>query len=139
MHINSLGRAETRSISIAAPPETVLQLVGDPRRLPDWAPAFALAAEPDGQDWLIHSGEGQFRIRVQVSLEHGTVDLVLPKDPSRGARMRVLHNEDGSEFVFTLVFPAGADEESITRQMTTVETELHTVRALCEAQASGLA
>lgn len=139
MHIKSLGRAETRSVSIAAPPETVLQLVGDPRRLPDWAPAFALAVDPDGQDWLIDSGEGQFRIRVRVSLEHGTVDLLRPKDPSRGARMRVLNNEDGSEFLFTLVFPAGADDETITQQMTTVEAELRTVRALCEAQASRVA
>jgi hypothetical protein len=136
MHIKSLGHAETRSISIAAPPDTVLQLVGNPRRLPDWAPAFALAVEPDGQDWLIDSGEGRFRIRMLVSLEHGTVDLLRPKDPTRGARMRVLNNEDGSEFVFTLVFPIGADEDSITRQMTTVESELRTVRDLCETQAT---
>jgi uncharacterized protein YndB with AHSA1/START domain len=139
MPTESLGHAETRSISIAAPPETVLQLVGDPRRLPDWAPAFASAVEPDGQDWLIDSGESRFRIRVQVSLEQGTVDLLRPNDPSRGARMRVLNNADGSEFVFTLVFPAGADEEFITRQMTTVEDELRAVRALCEAQAGGVA
>jgi hypothetical protein len=76
---------------------------------------------------------------VQVSPEHGTVDLLRPKDPSRGARMRVLNNEDGSAFLFTLVFPAGANEESITQQMTTVEAELRTVRALCEAQASEIA
>lgn len=139
MPFRPLGHAETRSISIGAPPETVLDLLGDPRRLPDWAPAFALAVEPDGQDWHIDSGEGQFRIRVQISLEHGTVDFLRPKDPSRGARMRVLNNEDGSEFVFTLVFPPGADEESMTRQMTTVEAELRTVRDLCEEQASGVA
>ena len=138
MPTKSLGHAETRSISVAAPPETVLQLVGDPRRLPDWAPAFALSVEPDGQDWLVDSGEGRFRIRVHVSLEHGTVDLLRPKDPSRGARMRVLNNADGSELVFTLVFPPGADEGSITRQMTIVDGELRAVRAVCEAQASGL-
>ena len=92
-----------------------------------------------GQDWLIDSGVGQLRIRVRVSLECGTVDLVHPRDPSRGAHMRVLSNEDGSEFLFTLVLPVGADDESIARQMTTVEAELRTVRDLCEAQASGVA
>jgi hypothetical protein len=139
MHTISLGRAETRSISIAAPPETVLELLGDARRLPDWAPAFALAVEPAGQDWLIDSGAGQLRIRVRVSLDYGTVDLLRPKDPTRGAHMRVLNNEDGSEFLFTLVFPVGADDESIAQQMTTVEAELRTVRDLCEAHASGVA
>jgi Polyketide cyclase / dehydrase and lipid transport len=114
MHTNPLGHAETRSISIAAPPETVLEFVSDARRLPDWAPAFA-------------------------SLEYGTVDLLRVKDPARGTRMRVLNNEDGSEFLFTLIFPAGADDESIAQQMTTVDAELRTVRDRCEAQASGVA
>ena len=133
MHTIALGRAETRTISIAAPPETVLELLGDARRLPDWAPAFSLAVEPAGEDWLIDSGAGQLRVRVRVSPEHGTVDLLRPNDPSRGARMRVLSNEDGSELLFTLVFPAAADEKSIAQQMTTVEAELRAVRDLCEA------
>jgi uncharacterized protein YndB with AHSA1/START domain len=138
MHTITLGRAETRSISIAAPPETVLELLSDARRLPDWAPAFALAVEPTGQDWLIDSGAGQFRLRVRVSPEHGTIDLLRPNDPSRGARMRVLSNEDGSEVLFTLIFPAGADNKSIAQQMTTVEAELRTVRDLCETRSTDI-
>jgi uncharacterized protein YndB with AHSA1/START domain len=139
MHTITLGRAETRTISIAAPPEIVLELLGDARRLPDWAPAFAIAVEPAGQDWLIDSGAGQLRVRVRVSLEHGTVDLLRPGDPSRGARMRVLSNEEGSELLFTLIFPVAADEASIARQMTTVEAELRAVRDLCEAKSSDIA
>ena len=135
----SLGHAETRSISIAAPPESVLELVGDARRLPDWAPAFASAVEPDGRDWLIDAGAGRFRVRVRVSPEHGTVDLLRPEDLSRGAHMRVLHNGDGSELLFTLVFPAGTEDGAIAQQMITVETELRTVRDLCEAQSRDIA
>ena len=135
MHTRSLGRAETRSISIAAPPETVLELLSDARRLPEWAPAFAAAVEPAGRDWLIDSGAGLLRIRVRASREYGTVDLLRPDDQSRGARMRVLNNQDGSEFLFTLVFPEGTDDTAITLQMATIETELRTVRDLCEAQA----
>lgn len=137
MHTGALRRAETRSISIAAPPETVLELLGDARRLPEWAPAFAVAVEPIGEDWLIDSGAGQFRIRLRVSPEHGTVDLRPPNDAGSEAHMRVVKNEDGSEFVFTLLFPAGADEAAIALQMATVDTELPTVRDLCEAQARG--
>jgi Polyketide cyclase / dehydrase and lipid transport len=102
MHTISLGRAETRSISIAAPPATALELLSDAQRLPDWAPAFARAVEPAGPDWLIDSGGSQLRIHVRVSLEYGTVDLLRPEDPGRGARMRVLPNEDGSVLLFTL-------------------------------------
>jgi Polyketide cyclase / dehydrase and lipid transport len=127
------GPVETRSISIAAPPEAVLAVVGDPCRLPDWAPGFASAVEPHGDDWLIGSGDGQFAISVRVSPEHGTVDLQPPGNTTFGARMRVLHNHAGSELVFTLVFPAGADSEAIRTQMETVEAELETVRTLVEA------
>jgi hypothetical protein len=37
------ARAETRTITIAAPPAAVLAVVGDGARLPEWAPAFATA------------------------------------------------------------------------------------------------
>ena len=50
--------------------------------------------------------------------------------------MRVLPNAAGSEFLFSLIFPAGTPEELIVQQMTTVEAELRTVRDLCEAQVS---
>ena len=135
MHMNFLGHAETRSISIAASPATVLDLLSDPRRLPDWAPAFASAVQPDGQEWIVDSGGAQLRIRVQASLDHGTVDLLRPEAPGRGARMRVLHNEHGSEFVFTLIFPVGIAKDAIGSQMAAVESELRTVRDACEARA----
>jgi hypothetical protein len=129
----TLGPVETRSISIAAPPAAVLAVVGDPYRLPDWAPVFATAVEPDGDAWLIGSGDARFAIAFRVSAEHGTVDLLRPDDESFGARMRVLHNHAGSELVFTLVFPAGVDAEAIGAQMVTVEAELETVRTLVQA------
>jgi hypothetical protein len=135
MPTNSVtGHAETRSISIAAAPQDVLAVVGDPRRLPDWAPAFASAVEPSGDHWLIGSGDAQFPIAVRVSPEHGTVDLVSTTDPTRGAFTRVVHNQGGSEYLFTLFFPDGTDEAAIRTQMETVETELETVRTLVEAR-----
>lgn len=135
MHTNTntvTGPVETRSISIAAPPEAVLAVVGDARRLPDWAPAFATAVEQEGDHWLIGSGEERFPIIVRVSDEHGTIDLLPPGNATFGARMRVLHNYEGSELVFTLVFPSGTDPEAIGAQMETVEAELETVRTLVE-------
>jgi hypothetical protein len=132
MPTTSTARAETRSISIAAPPESVLALVADPRRLPEWAPAFARAVEPDGEHWRVDGGAAPFRIAVRVSHEHGTVDLVRPGDPTVGARTRVVPIHGGSAYLFTIVFPPGVDDEAIAQQMATVETELETVRALCE-------
>ncbi len=41
-------------------------------------------------------------------------------------------NGTGSEYLFTLFFPDGTPEEAVTKQMTVVEEELRTIRALCE-------
>jgi Polyketide cyclase / dehydrase and lipid transport len=133
MKMISPGRAETRSISIAASPEAVLDVVGDARRLPEWAPRFARAVQPDGDDWLIDTGAGELRIRLRVARELGTVDILRPGGPPRGAFTRVVPNEAGSEYLFTLLFPAGTDEAAIAKQMATVEGELQTVRELSEA------
>jgi hypothetical protein len=147
MQTISTDCAETRSIAIAAPPDAVLAVVGDARRLPEWAPDFARAVRPDGgtsaaheaaggEHWIVDNGEAEFPIRLRVVAELGTVDILRPGEPPRGAFARVVPNGDGSEFLFTLAFPRDTDAAVIDAQMATVERELGTVRALSEAAAA---
>jgi hypothetical protein len=121
-------RSETRSISIPAPPDAVLDVVGDARMLPRWAPSFTTTVEPDGEHWVIDGGG---RIDLRVSRERGTVDIVSAEDPRRGAFSRVIPNATGSEYLFTLFFP-DHDEAAVARQMEIVEEELRTVRELAQ-------
>lgn len=123
------NRSETRSISIQATPETVLDVVGDARTLPRWAPNFARTIWADDGHWVIN---GDARIDVRVGYEHGTVDIVSVEDPARGAFSRVVPNGDGSEYLFTLFFGDAAGEDDVAKQMAVVEEELRAVRALCE-------
>jgi Polyketide cyclase / dehydrase and lipid transport len=132
MPTTSALRAETRSIFIAATPDAVLDLVADPRNLPRWAPDFARAVRPDAGDWLIDTGDGEARVTVRASREHGTLDLLAAAAPDRGAFTRVLPNGGGSEYLFTLLFADHVDEAAVARQMAIVEDELRAVRALCE-------
>jgi hypothetical protein len=128
-------RTETRTIAIAAPPEVVLGVVGDAERLPEWAPGFARAVRPDGERWIVDNGDAEFPIRLRVAAEFGTVDILGPAEPPRGAFARVLPSGEGSEFLFTLSFPEDTEEATVAAQMRTVEAELRTVRALSEASA----
>ena len=127
------NRAETRSISIQAPPDAVLDFVGDARTLPRWAPAFARAVRPDGEHWLVDTGAEERRIALRVSRERGTVDIVAAADPRVGVFTRVLGNGEGSEYLFTQFFADGTSEEAVARQVAVVEGELRTVRDACEA------
>ena len=126
MHTN---RSETRSISIQASPAKVLDLVGDANALPRWAPNFATSVRPENGHWLV---DDELLIDLRVDRELGTVDILRPKLLPTGAYSRVVPNGEGSEYLFTLFFPDGTAEEAITKQMTVVEEELRTIRALCE-------
>jgi hypothetical protein len=126
MHTN---RSETRQISIQAPPGAVLDVVGDARALPRWAPDFATTVEPDGDHWVVN---GELHIDLRVDRTYGTIDILRAEHPRTGAYSRVVPNGDGSEFLFTLFFPDGTDEAAVKRQMEVVEEELRTIRALCE-------
>lgn len=125
--------SQTRSIAIDAAPHTVIELLADGNRLPEWAPAFAPEVRAEEDHWLVGSGDGQFRIRIRSSTELGTVDILSVTDERSGAFGRVIPNGEGSEFLFTLQFPQGADREAIEAQMQVVEGELEAVRALAEA------
>jgi hypothetical protein len=126
----------TQTISIGAPPHVVLDLVGDPRALPTWAPNFAREVRPEGEDWIVANDAGEVRIRVRVSRELGTVDFLdagAPAGVERGAFCRVVANGRGSEFSFTQFFAPGAPDDAVQRQRDVVAAELRTVRAACEA------
>jgi hypothetical protein len=126
MHTN---RSETRQISIQAPPAAILDLVGDARALPRWAPNFATTVQPDGDHWIVN---GELHIDLRVDRTYGTIDILRVEHPQTGAYSRVVPNGEGSEFLFTLFFPDGSEDAAVTRQMEVVEEELRTIRALCE-------
>jgi hypothetical protein len=127
-----MRRSDTQTISIDAPPAAVLDLVGDPARLPAWAPAFAATIRPDGEQWLVNPGPGEFAIDVRVSRELGTVDFLaagLPAGVEVGAFSRVVANGKGSEFSFTQFLGPGDD---LDERRAVVAAELQAVRAICE-------
>ena len=127
-----LSESVTRTIAIAAPPETVLDLVGDPRNLPRWAPAVAEAkSDPrdDGDGWVVDTGSAELRRHIPVSREHGTVDYLAKPGAERGLFTRVVPNGDGSQLTFTFVLADGVDPEATAAILV---SELEAVKRLCE-------
>jgi hypothetical protein len=124
--------AETRSITIAAAPSTVLRFVADPANLPRWAPAFARAVQHRGGRWFVSGDRGEFEIVVVASAELGTFDLWPASDPRRGIRTRVIANGDGSEYVFTVLLDDATDDAARAAQVEVIGQELRTVRELVQ-------
>jgi hypothetical protein len=125
------ARAETRTLAIPAPPAAVLEVIADPLRLPEWAPAFATSVAPDGDLWRVDTGAGELVVDVCVHEEAGTVDLLRPGgDTTIGARMRAIASGEGTELLFTILFPRGVDEPAVAAQMDVVDAELATIGEL---------
>jgi uncharacterized protein YndB with AHSA1/START domain len=124
-----LSESVTQTISIEAPPEAVLDLVGDPRNLPRWAPGFARAVREDGDGWIVDTGSGELRRHIPVSRAHGTVDYLAAPGARRGLFTRVVPNGDGSQLTFTFVLADGVDPEA---QIAILRSELDAVKRLCE-------
>ena len=132
-------RAETRSITIDAPPTAVLDIVADPTTLPERAPEFARGVRADRGVWIIDTIVGEAKFVLRVAREAGTVDLLAEKQPAVGARgtfSRVLPNGPGSEYMITLFFGDAVSTEAVARQMGIVELELGRVKRMAEAAAA---
>jgi Polyketide cyclase / dehydrase and lipid transport len=126
-------RAETRSITIQAPPDAVLRFVADPFNLPRWAPGFAPSVHERDGLWFIAGDSGEREIIVTASPELGTFDLWPASDPRRGIRTRVIPNGDGSDYVFTLLLDDGIEPDALADQLRVVEQELAALRQLLQA------
>ncbi len=102
----------TQSIESRVDPRAVLALLTDPRRIPDWAPAFADAVTGDaGSGWLARKGDRSFALRVVRVPDAGTVDYLREVAPGRegGAYLRVVPRPgDGSVVVMTVPLVPGA-------------------------------
>lgn len=128
------GRGETRTLSVAAPPERVVEYLADPRHLPEWAPGFATAVDHEHDDvWRVDTGEGPRRVAVRVAAEHGVVDFVSADAPNLGLFTRAVPNLAGAELIFSLFFPEGTEPAAVDAQMAVVGEELRALREHVES------
>lgn len=123
----------TEGITIPAPPEAVLAVIGDPMQLPRWASGFAPSVRADGNEWIIE-GPRALRVRLQTTPELGIVDLIIagPDGEYRPrALFRAIPGDDGrTELAFTLALPGDLSADDEREQRAIVRMELRTLRGL---------
>lgn len=110
------SRTVTQSIESEVEPRSVVGLLVDPRRIPEWAPGFADVVDGDEQrGWRVSKDGRQFSLRVDVSWEAGTVDYLREIAPGRegGAYLRAAPRPGGgSVIVMTLPLTPGSDPDT---------------------------
>jgi len=129
-------RTNTQSIAIAAPAGHVFEFVADLEKLPKWAIGFAKEIRRDNGGWLVRNGSGdEIGIRAVTDPELGVVDFDMSPAPGVEvpAATRVLANEDGAEYVFTMFQPPGMPDEVFEQQIAELARELIVLKANVES------
>lgn len=107
----------TQSVETDAEPDIVVDLLADPRRIPEWALAFADEIIGDAeQGWQVIKDGQAFDLQAVVSRPSRTVDYLRQVAPGRtgGAYLRVLPRPSGgSVVVMTLPVTPGADPDAV--------------------------
>jgi Polyketide cyclase / dehydrase and lipid transport len=130
--MNAHRETVTSSIETDTSPELVIQVLSDPRRIPQWAPGFADRVEAgENGCWEVTKGDRTFAVEVVTFGPARTVDYVRDVTPGRkgGAFLRVLQRpRGGSVIVMTLPSPPGTSAEETA---TILDQELLLLTNLC--------
>ncbi len=129
-------RANTKSISIHAPPDKVWKFLTDLKNLPRWAVGFAKNIRNEGGRWIVTTGAGEMGVRLEMDARTGVVDFYMSPGPGveACAPSRVIANDRGSEYLFTQFRGPEMPDDVFEKNVKAVEHELTVLRALLEVE-----
>lgn len=127
-------RADTKTVSIDAPPRAIFRFLANPDNLPRWAVGFARAVREEGGQWYVRTGGGEVRLRVEADEKNGTVDFWIAAGPAGEAlaASRVLPRGTGAEYVFTQFQAPGMPDEAFAQSIKALQHELVVLKAVAE-------
>ncbi|MBN9328526.1 MAG: polyketide cyclase [Cellulomonas sp. 73-145] len=122
------------SVPVDRPPADVAAFAGDPANLPLWAGGLSSGIRREGDRWLTDSPMGVVEVAFVGPVELGILDhdVTLPDGTVAHNPLRVLHNDRGSEVVFTLYRLPGVSDEELDRDAALVAEDLGRLQALLE-------
>jgi len=129
-------RSDTQTISIDSPADKAFAFVADPSHLPRWAIGFAKAIAPDGDAWLVTTGQGQVPLRCVTDACLGVIDfhMTVTEGVEAIAHSRVLQRGEGAEYVFTQFQAPGMPNGVFDGQVQALGHELVALKALLEVE-----
>jgi hypothetical protein len=126
--ISGSAQTETQSIESVPAVATVVRLLADPTRVPQWAPAFADRVAGDARSgWQAIKDGRDFALRVVIDQAAGTVDYLREVAPGQegGACIRAVPRpRGGSVIVMTIPLLPDVDPgdtaATLTRELSAI-------------------
>jgi hypothetical protein len=129
-------KADTKTISIHATSEQVMDFLADPKNLPRWAVGFAKSVRQDGDRWIVTTGGSELGVRIVAERDHGVLDFYMSPAPGVEAlaASRVIPAGDGVEYVFTQFKTPDMPDEIFAKNVQALAQELTVLKALLEIE-----
>jgi Polyketide cyclase / dehydrase and lipid transport len=123
-------RTHTASVTIAAAPAAVLDVVADLDQLPRWAVGFARAVErgPDGAVVTTASGD-RLPVAVRADRATGVVDFDIA---GVAAYTRAVAAADETVYTFTMLQPPEMPDAAFDAQIGALDRELVVLKSIVE-------
>jgi hypothetical protein len=121
------------SVSINKPASEVYKFASNPENFPKWV-AFIESVSKQGDIWLGKSSLGDIKIKWSPLNEFGILDhhVTLPNGETVYNPMRIISNDKGSEFVFTLFWMPGRTEKEFNEDAQSVTADLKKLKEIME-------
>lgn len=127
---------EARHISqtIHRNPSDIAVFAGNPANLPQWAAGLSEGIRNDAGRWITDSPMGEVEVSFRSGIEFGILDhdVIFPDGTSVHNPLRVLHNDDVSEVVFTVYRLPNVSDEEFARDTEAVQKDLERLRDVLE-------
>lgn len=125
------------SVSISRTPKDVYEFARDPRNLPRWAAGLARSeVKREGDEWVADAPFGKVSVTFAPPNPFGVLDhdVKLESGLTVHNPMRVVANEEGSEFVFSLFRRPEMTDLQFAQDQAAVEEDLERLREILEGE-----
>ncbi len=121
------------SVSINKPATDVYQFASNPENFPKWV-AFVKTITRQGDYWIAESSLGNIRIKFPPQNDFRVIDhdVTLSNGDVITNPMRVIPNNKGCEFVFTLFRRPGVTEDDFNKDIKSVTKDLQKLKEIME-------
>ncbi|MCI4012452.1 SRPBCC family protein [Brevibacterium sp. ZH18] len=127
---------EARHISqtIQCSPSDIAVFAGNPANLPQWAAGLSEGIRNEAGRWITDSPMGEVEVKFRPGVEFGILDhdVIFPDGTAMHNPLRVLHNDDVSEVVFTVYRRPNVSDDEFARDTEAVANDLERLRDVLE-------
>ena len=121
------------NVSINRSADDVYHFASNPENFPKWVD-FVKSVTRQDDFWIGHTDAGDLKIRFTPLNNLGVIDheVTLPNGETVNNPMRVVPNNEGCEFIFTLFRMPGRTEKEFNEDANAVSADLQTLKMLIE-------